>query len=114
MDDESDNENSKQTDPPTTENNTDQPTTSTGTCVPQDPSAHSETTMRLPQSAPKALLIQKGKGKHHNSEDVPIVVYDNANPLWEQLPSPPKTRPPYVTWGIAKPKRQTQTDKEQN
>ena len=40
VNDESDNENPDQTGPPTTENDTDQPTTSTGTCVPQDPSAH--------------------------------------------------------------------------
>ena len=26
---------------------------------------------------------------------MPIVVVGNANPLWEQVPSPPKTRPPY-------------------
>ena len=25
---------------------------------------------------------------------MPIVVVGNANPLWEQMPSPPKTRPP--------------------
>ena len=60
-------------------------------------------------------MIQKRKGKEkcHISEDMPIVVYGNATPLWEQLPSPPKTRPPYVTWALVKPKRQIQNDTEQ-
>ena len=77
-------ENQEQTDPPT-ENDTDQLTTSTGNCIPQDLSAHPDTVMRLPHSAPKTLKKQK-----------------------------PKTRPPYMTWAIAQPKRQIQTDKEQN
>ena len=29
---------------------------------------------------------------------MPIIVVGNANPLGEQMPHPPKTRPPYVTW----------------
>ena len=77
-------ENLEQTDPPT-ENDTDQPTMSTGTRIPQDPSALPDNVMRLPHSTPKTLRTHK-----------------------------PKTRPPYATWAIVKPKRQTQTDKEQN
>ena len=78
-------ENPEQTDPPT-ENDTDQPTMSTGTRVPQDLSAQPNTVMRLPHSAPKTLpKTQK-----------------------------PKTRPPYATWAIVKPKRQMQTDTERN
>ena len=115
-DNDKDNENQKQADPPTNENNMDQPSMSTGTRIPQNLKAHSDTTLRLPHSTPKALLIQKEreKGKRHSSEETPVVVYDNTNPSWEQLPSPspPKTRPPYATWGKTKPKRQTQTDKE--
>ena len=44
---------------------------------------------------------------------MPIVVVGNANPLWEQMPSPPKTRPPYVTWTWVKPQKQIQDDPEQ-
>ena len=36
--------------------------------------------------------------KQNHTETMPIVVVGNANPLWEQMPPPPKTRPPYVTW----------------
>ena len=62
-DNDNENENQTQTDPPTDKNETNQPTTSKGTRVPQDPQVHSGTTLRLPQSTPKALLIQKEKGK---------------------------------------------------
>ena len=40
---------------------------------------------------------------------MPIVVVGNANPLWEQIPSPPKTRPPYMTWMWVKPQKQGMT-----
>ena len=39
---------------------------------------------------------------------MPIVVVGNATQLWEQMPSSPKTRPPYVTWASVKPQRQIQ------
>ena len=48
------------------------------------------------------------------TEAMPIVVVGNATQLWEQMPSPPKTRPPYVTWALVKPQRQIQDDMEQN
>ena len=54
----------------------------------------------------------KGKGKCNNTEAMPIVVVGNATQLWEQIPSPPKTRPPYVTWALVKPQRQVQDDAE--
>ena len=44
---------------------------------------------------------------------MPIVVVGNANPLSEQMPSPPKTRPPYATWMSVKPQKQIQDDPEQ-
>ena len=31
---------------------------------------------------------------------MPLVVVGNATQLWEQMPSPPKTRPPYMTWAL--------------
>ena len=37
---------------------------------------------------------------------MPIIVVGNANPLWEQMPSPPKTRPPYATWTWKKSQKQ--------
>ena len=43
-----------------------------------------------------------------------IVVVDNATPLWDQMPSPPKARPPYVTWALVRPQRNIQDDTEQN
>ena len=74
--------------------------------------------MRLPQSVPQTLTIQKqkqkGKGKHNMTGAMPIVVVGNATQLWEQMPSPPKTRPPYMTWALVKPQRQIQDDMEQN
>ena len=45
---------------------------------------------------------------------MPIVVVGNANQFWEQMPSPPKTRPPYANLTWVKPQRQTQDDTEQN
>ena len=44
---------------------------------------------------------------------MPIVVVGNVNPLWEQMPSPPKSRPPYVTWMWVKSQKQIQDDPEQ-
>ena len=88
----------------------------TGTCIPQDLHTDANAILRLPQSVPKALTIQKGKskGKCNISEAMPIVVVDNATQLWDQMPSPPKARPPYVTWALVKPQRQIQDDTEQN
>ena len=56
--DDMDNESPDQTEPPTDLN---QPTTSTGTCIPQDLHNDANAILRLPQSVPKALTIQKGK-----------------------------------------------------
>ena len=60
--------------------------------------------------------MQKGKGKVkgkcNNTEAMPIVVVGNATQLWEQIPSPPKTRPPYTTWALVKLQRQVQDDTE--
>ena len=53
----------------------DQPTTLTGTRVPQDVLADTSTTLRLPQTKPQALKIQKQNDKTKQ-----------------------KTRPPYMTW----------------
>ena len=65
---------------------------------------------KITQTDPQALTIQKqkGKSKHNLTEGMPIVVAGNANQLWEQMPSPPKTRPPYVTWTWVKPEKQMQ------
>ena len=46
----------------------------------------------------------KGKGKCNITDTMPIVVYGDATQLWEQMPSPPKARPPYTTWALIKPK----------
>ena len=110
--DDTDNESTDQTEPLTDPN---QPTTSTGTQVPQDTHADANTVVRLPQSVPQALTIQnqKSKSKCNITEAMPIVVVGNANQLWEQMPSPPKTRPPYMTWTLVKPQRQIQDDTEQ-
>ena len=110
--DDSENESMDQTEPTTDPN---QPTTSTGTQVPQDTHVDANTVVRLPQSVPQALTIQKqkGKSKHNTTEPMPIVVVGNANQLWEQMPSPPKTRPQYATWTLVKPQRQIQDDVEQ-
>ena len=58
----------------------------------------------------------KGKGKHNITEAMPIVVVGNATQLWKQIPSPPKTRPPYATWALVKLQRQVQdvVENEQN
>ena len=53
---------------------------------------------------------EKCKGKHNNAEAMPIVVVGNATQLWEQIPSPPKTRPPYMTWTLVELQRQVQDD----
>ena len=110
-----DDENSKQVEPPTDNN---QPSTSTGTCIPRDLNADANAILRLPQSVPQALTIQKQKqkckGKCNMTEAMPIVVVGNATQLWEQMPSPRKTRPPYATWALVKPKRQIKDDMEQN
>ena len=31
---------------------------------------------------------------------MPIVVVGNATQLWDQMPSPPKASPPYMTWAL--------------
>ena len=56
----------------------------------------------------------KGKGKCNITETMPIIVYGEATKLWEQMPSPPKARPPYATWALIKPQRQIQNDMEHN
>ena len=108
-----DNTNDENTDQ--TEQPTDQPTMSTGTRVPQDTCTDANTIVRLPQTEPQALTIQntKGKSKHNLTEGMPIVVVGNTNQLWEKMPSPPKTRPPYMTWIWVKPQKQIQDDLEQ-
>ena len=72
--------------------------------------------LRLPQSVPKALAIQKekGKGKCNITETMPRVVVGNVTQLWEQMASSPKTRPPYMTLALVKPQRQICIDMEQN
>ena len=62
VEDDTDNESPDQTEP-LTEADPNQPTTSRGTCIPQDLHADSNAILRLPQSVPKALTIQKGKSK---------------------------------------------------
>ena len=58
--DDTDNESTDHTAPQTDPN---QPTMSTGTWVPQDTHVDTNTIVRLPQSVPQALTIQKQKGK---------------------------------------------------
>ena len=101
--DDTDNESPDQTEPPI-EVDPNQPTTSTGTCIPQDLHTDSNTILRLPQSLPKALTIQKanGKGKRNITEAMPIVVVGNTTQLWDQMPSPAKARPPYATGALVK------------
>ena len=107
------NEGQDQTEPPT-EADPDQPTTSGSIHVPQDPHADLTAILRLPKT--KTLTIEKGKskGKCGNTETMPIVVYGDATQLWEQMPSPPKARPPFATWAMIKPQRQIQDDMECN
>ena len=76
--DDNNDENMEQTDQPT-----DQPTTLTGTRVPQDILADTSTTLRLPQTMPQVLKIQKQNGKTKQ-----------------------KTRPPYATWTWKKSQKQ--------
>ena len=110
-----DNKSPDQTEPPT-EVDPNQPTTSTGMHVPQDLCADSNAILRLPQSVPKALTIEnrKSKGKCNITDTMPIVVLGNAAQLWDQMSSPPKARPPYMTWALVKPQRQEQDDTEHN
>ena len=58
-----------------TDQPTDQPMTLTGTRVPQDMLADASMTLRLPQTMPQVLKIQKQTGKTKQ-----------------------KTRPPYMAW----------------
>ena len=111
--DDMDDKNSNQPEPPTDNR---QPSTSTGTCVPQDLNADANAILQLPQSVPKVLTIQKekGKGKQSIMETMPIDVVGNAIQLWNQMPSPPKARLPYMTWALIKPQRQIQDDGELN
>ena len=99
-----------------TEPLTDQLTMSTGTRVPQDMHADAKIVVRLPQSVPQALTIQKqeSKSKSNTTETMPIVAVGNTNQLWEQMPSPFKTRPPYSTWTLVGPQIQKQDDAEKN
>ena len=92
MDNESPDQAESMTDP-------NQSTTSTGTHIPQDLLTDANAILRLPQSVPQALTIQKGKskGKCNIREAMPIAVVGNAIQLWDQIPSPPKPRSPYVT-----------------
>ena len=108
-----DDKGAEQIEPPT-DVDPDQPTTSRGTHVTQNLSADSNAILRLPKSVPKALTIGKGKGKCNINDMMPIVVYGDATQLWEQMPSPPKARPPYMTWPWVKPQRQIQDDTEHN
>ena len=67
--DDTDDRNTDQTEQPT-----DKPTMSTGTRVPQDTCADANTIVKLPQTDPHALTIQKQKGrsKHNLTEGIPI------------------------------------------
>ena len=60
--DDTDNQSPDQTEPPIVVD-PNQPTTSTGMCIPQDLCADSNAILRLPQSVPKVLTIEKGKYK---------------------------------------------------
>ena len=113
VENDTDNESVDQTEPPT-ETDPDQPTTSRGIHVPQEPYADSNAILRLPKTVPKALTIENSKGKHNNTETMPIVMYGDATQHWEQMPSPPKARTPYATWALVKPQRQIQDDMEHN
>ena len=106
VEDDTDNESQDQTEP-LTEVDPNQPTTSTGVYIPQDLSADSKCYLKTSHSVPKALTIQKGKskGKRNITEAMPIVVVGNATQLWDQMPSPPKARPPYITCALVKPQK---------
>ena len=99
---------------PLTDVTSDQPTTLKGTRVSQNSSTDSNAILRLPKSVPKALTIGKSKGKCNINDAMPIIVYGDATQLWEQMPSLPKARPPYMTWALVKPQRQTHDDMEHN
>ena len=113
VEDDTDNEGQDQAEPPADPN---QPTTSTGTPMPQDLCTDANAILKLPQSVPQALTIQKGKskGKQNITEAMPIVVVGNATQPWNHMRSPSKARPPYMTWALVKPQRQIQDDIEQN
>ena len=113
VENDTDNEGAEQTEP-LTYVNSDQPTTLQGTSVPQNSSMVSNAIFRLPKSVPKALTKGTGKGKCNINDAMPIVVYGDTTQLWEQMPLLPKARPPYVTWALVKPQRQTQDDAEHN
>ena len=98
-----DDEGAEQTEP-LTDVNSDQPTTLQGTCVPKNSSTDSNAILRLPKSVPKALTIGKSKGKCNINDAIPVIVYGDATQLWEQMPSLPKARPPYMTWALVNPK----------
>ena len=83
-------------------------------CVPQNLCADSNAVLILPKSVPKALTIGKGKGKCNINDTMPIVVYGDTTQLWEEMPSPPKARPPYRTCAVIKPQRQVKDDAEHN
>ena len=106
VEDDTDNESTNKTEPLT-----DQLTTSTGTREPQNTCADAKTVVTLPQSVPQK---QKSTSKSNTTEAMPIVVVGNANQIWEQTPSPSKTRPPYSTWTLVGPHIQKQDDVEQN
>ena len=95
---------------------TEQLTMSTGTRVPQDTRADAMTVVRLPQSVPQAVTMQKqnSTSKSNTTKAMLIVVVGNANQIWEKAPSPLKTRPPYSTWTLVGPQIQKQDDAEQN
>ena len=77
----------------------------------QNTHADAKTVVTLPQSDPQK---QKCTGKSNTTEAMPIAVFANANQIWEQIPSPSKTRPPYLTWTLVGPHKQKQDDAEQN
>ena len=106
VEDDTDNESTNKTEP-----QTDQLTTSTGTREPQNTCADAKAAVTLPQSVPQK---QKGTSKSNTTKAMPVVVVDNANQIWEQTPSPSKTRPPYLTWTLVGPHIQKQDDAEQN
>ena len=70
VENDTDDESPKQIEPPS-DVDPDQPTTSRGICVPQDSYADSNAILRLPKSVPKALTVEKGKGKGKCNITVP-------------------------------------------
>ena len=106
VEDDTDNESTNETESPT-----DQLTMSTDTKEPQNIHVNAKTVVTLPQSAPQK---QKITSKSNTTRAMPIVVVGNTNQIWEQIPSPLKTRPPYLTWTLVGPHIQKQDDAEQN